>query len=133
MGAWNFKREFKGKILSHEKCSTFRAYRKDGRDPDAGCRQLLFTGLRTKCVERLAEVKIITRQHALVATDHLVLTTLRKVEDLGDSYRRYFEFRAPSDLRAFALFDGFRSWQELVDFFAIKSPWVGYRYEWDFL
>lgn len=50
-----FKKQFAPMVLSGEKPFTLRALRKDGHDAKAGQTLYMFTGLRTKQCQRIAE------------------------------------------------------------------------------
>lgn len=51
-----FKKQFIDKILSGEKRSTIRKYRKDAKNPHPGQTLYLYSGLRTKSCRKLKEV-----------------------------------------------------------------------------
>lgn len=55
MPALNFQKQFAPAVESFTKRQTIRRNRRDGRDPQKGCRLFLYTGMRTKSCRKLGE------------------------------------------------------------------------------
>jgi hypothetical protein len=116
-----FKKRFAPAVESGKKRQTIRARRKDGLDPKPGQTLYLYTALRTTQARKLREatctaVKAVT----IDESGMLLLDGLAVIE--------------PSDRNAFAIADGFGSWDELVDYWQTEHgrdlPWYGIVIYW---
>jgi len=104
---------------THPKRQTIRARRADGRDPQPGETLHLYTGLRTKDVRKLGEVRCRRVERLRIAAGGA------RVERGGERLDR-------AQLRRLARADGFDSPEELVAFFERRHglPFDGYLIRW---
>ena len=113
MGAWNFKKQFAGKVESGEKLTTIRRKRKDGRDPRVGEKMMLYVGMRTKDCRKIGEAVIVHHYAIEICNDGVVVFDGRRV-------------RAPF-IASIARSDGFDSMQDFYKFF--EGDFRGYWYK----
>lgn len=102
MVAYSFKKQFGPPILAGTKAQTIRADRKRHARP--GEELQLYTGMRTRQCRLIARVPCIAVSPCRIDVQaHLVFA--------NDNWAR-----TARDLDAFAIRDGFRSWDEMVAF-----------------
>jgi hypothetical protein len=117
------------------KRQTIRAHRADGRDPKPGDTLYLYTGLRTKAVRKLGEVRCRRVERLRIAPG--------RTRDKRASSDRGFTCSVaqpgtravpldPAQLRRLARADGFDSVDEFVAFFESRHglPFEGYLIRW---
>lgn len=114
-----FKKRFAPAVESGDKRQTMRALRKDRRDPKPGDTLYLYTGLRTKRCHELGIEKCTAVKPITVTPD-----TIRLDGKLLDRAAR----------NAFAIADGFGSFDEMIDWMASEAgrefPWSGIVVYW---
>lgn len=137
MVAYSFQRQFAERILDGTKGGTIRAARKrqpyygtPGAHRPAGHARpgeelQLYTGIRTK------QCQLIARRQC-VAVEPIILNFAAAMITF---YCRGARFDQPKDLHAFARFDGFSTWRELVSFWHQQHGcgqgfFVGWHIRW---
>jgi hypothetical protein len=119
MPALNFQARFAEDVESGVKTHTFRAFRKDGRDPKVRDTLYLFVGQRTKQCRKLAEGYCLS-------TQHLTFGPIGGLPTLaGDMLRSEEEERL-------ARLDGFACFDDMVAFVrkAHGLPFTGLFIHW---
>jgi len=125
MVALNFQARFVADIVSGKKRQTIRKRRRDGRDPKPGGRLQIYTAMRTKACRKLispdpvcaataaVSIRYAAPGVAIVAVDSIVLGV--------------------GDLRYIAHKDGFKSGQDMIDWFDKTHglPFDGLLIWWD--
>jgi hypothetical protein len=116
-----FKKRFAPAVEAREKRQTIRARRKDGRDPKPGDTLYLYTGLRTKKVRKLRQETCKQVRSVMIDEDGMLLLNGLAVVERADR-------------NAFAIADGFGSFDELVDYWQTEHgrelPWHGIVIYW---
>lgn len=118
----NFKKQFVPAIEARAKKQTIRAIRKDNRQPKVEDLLRLYTGMRTKGCRRIADV---------ICTDVLPIKIYNDRVTLNNGQ---WEFATPSHLKNFAESDGFKSWEEMREFFKKNHgfPFNGILIRWKY-
>jgi uncharacterized protein YqfB (UPF0267 family) len=106
MVAYSFHRRFAEPILDGRKGGTIRPDRRRHARP--GEELQLYTGMRTK------QCRLITRQHC-VAVDPITLDFVTRSIEWPAEDRLIYR---SSDLDRFAVFDGFRCYADMIEFWA---------------
>lgn len=120
MVAYSFKAQFAEPIDLGTKGGTIRNPRK--RHAHAGEELQLYTGMRTR------QCKLIARK-TCISVGQVVLnfnTRLVHIYDVG-------QWESKRDLDAFAIFDGFRSWEDMRLFWSLThntDRFVGVHIRW---
>lgn len=114
MPAINFKQQFVDKIKSGEKTCTIRPERKNRIV--AGQELYLYSGIRTKDYEIIKNVICKKITYISIYTDGLNINndTFTQRPDFGFVSHSKKDFKL---LNKFARLDGFKSWDELINFF----------------
>ena len=112
MGAWNFEKQFAGKVESGVKQTTIRKCRKDGRNPIVGEKMSLFTGMRRKVCRRLGEAIIERRATIQISKGRMIFDGKRLTA---------------SNMYAIIKADGFKYATDFFDFFD-DGDFEGYWY-----
>lgn len=126
MPAYNFKLRFADQIRKKKKRQTIRAERKDGRRPRVGQIAYCFIGMRTRFCERLGDFPINEVSGIEINPDafcQLIITN-----NVGQN--KYFH--NPKTMDEFARADGFKNWNEFIEFFRYEHgfPFKGVLIKW---
>ena len=120
MVAYNFQPRFRKPILEGTKGGTIRGQRR--RHARAGDELQLYTGMRT------TRCDLIARRTCLSVQPIILEFEVTKVV-LGDAV-----IASPEQLDAFAEFDGFQNYAELVEFWrethCADGYWTGWHIRW---
>lgn len=130
MVALNFQAQFAEDVEHGRKRRSIRAPRKDGRNPKAGDKLQLYTGMRQRGCRKLGEA-ICTRVRA-VKIDHTGITLDGRPLYAGDA-PAYAGGVDPEHYDCdFARADGFGSFGDMADWFAQQHglPFDGFLIEW---
>lgn len=130
MVALNFKAQFADDVEDGRKRRSIRAPRKDGRDPKAGDKLQLYTGMRQKGCRKLGEAKVVRVRPVEIDGTGITLDGTR----LYGGYTPAYE-GSPDPGRYdgdFAMADGFHGFGDLRDFFEEQHglPFKGLLIEW---
>lgn len=106
MAAYNFRKEFSGKVRNGRKRCTIRAKRKNGYLPRPGEQIDLYTGMRSKGCKKLRTVKVKSVRPITIVCDHE--RTHIAIDGLSLSW---------PEIRQLARADGFSSVAEFRGFF----------------
>lgn len=123
---YSFKARFVPLIQSGKKLTTIRAPRKDGKLPKPGEVLHLFTGMRTKQCQKIAEVICLRVQPIFIWQPGYVPGRAS-----GAMVGLSFNITS-ARLNGIAVKDGFESWQDMICFFSTVHtlPFTGYLIEW---
>jgi hypothetical protein len=135
MGLYNFKARFVPLIESGAKTHTIRELRKYPSKP--GEPLYLYEGLRTKRARRILPVVPCT------AVEDIQIYRVYRLTIAPGSYAAIVEFSvkigkqdlAGDEIEAFARRDGFRDFEEMMDFWRAQKrrfPWRGHVIHWRF-
>lgn len=121
MAAFSFKRRFVEPILDLTKTGTIRRERKGGWRPRVGMELQLYYGLRTR------HVQLIGRAICAEVID--IVLDFRRSEVL-----RGIWIEVPAELDAFAVSDGFKSWEDMRQFWIVEHEdapiFTGFHTTW---
>lgn len=130
MVALNFKAQFADDVEDGRKCRTIRAPRKDDRNPKAGDKLQLYTGMRQKGCRKLRDV--LCWRVRSVEISHMGIKIEGRQLYAGDAPAHAGGVDPESYDGDFAREDGFGSFSDMVDFFAKEHslPFNGLLIEW---
>ncbi len=119
MPAFNFQKQFAGRIRSGLKSQTIRAARKDGRDPKPGDTLYLYTGMRTKECRKIKTVTCRQRDRILIPVNGCCV----EIDGMRLTDRQH---------GSLAINDGFTCWDQMRNWFEQVHglPFSGYIYHW---
>lgn len=130
MVALNFKPEFADDVEDGRKRRSIRAPRKDGRNPKAGDKLQLYTGMRHKDCRKLRDAQCVSVRP--VEIDHMGVTLEGRKLYCGDA-PAYAGGVDPEHYDSdFARADGFDTFQDMREFFEREHglPFKGLLIEW---
>lgn len=119
---YSFKARFVPLIQSGKKLTTIRAPRKDGKLPKPGEVLHLFTGMRTKQCQKIAEVICKRVLPIRIWRERGVNGVTLNGVTLSGAGRNQVAWR-----------DGFENWEEMISFFSTVHtlPFTGHLIEWE--